>query len=212
MNWNMPNQESDEIVERINVNRSSNRHSGKKFILSNLNMRKIPEGVIRKVESGCITKLYVKFNFLHEIPPRILNKNLIKICASYNQLDDIPQCIGNLTLLKELDLSFNKLRYLPAEILNINLNVLKLKNNPLMSKKEIIRFNRRIIFVIPSLYSYVINSKIDFLGIEKYCHCSMCRKKCFLYANMYSMVYSNTISFPIRYVLCSYFCLKRVLI
>ena len=56
---------------------------------------------------------------------RILNTS-----AGSNKLDYLPPCIGNLTSLKELNVANNKLRYLPSEIVGLNLTSLLVHPNP----------------------------------------------------------------------------------
>jgi Leucine-rich repeat (LRR) protein len=55
---------------------------------------------------------------------------LTKLLLSENQITSLPESIGNLTNLEELDLSGNELSVLPETIFNLNnLTKLSLSNN-----------------------------------------------------------------------------------
>lgn len=53
-----------------------------------------------------------------------------------NQLTSIPPQIKNLKNLRELDVSVNKLRYLPAEMLQMQLFTLNINVNPFLQKES----------------------------------------------------------------------------
>lgn len=57
-------------------------------------------------------------------------RNLVELGLRGNQLRDLPQSIGNLTKLTQLVVFANKLRWLPAEILALNLKGLTTGSNP----------------------------------------------------------------------------------
>ena len=56
---------------------------------------------------------------------------------AYNVLEHLPPQIVQLVNLKELNIKNNRLRYLPAEILDMKLTVLELANNPWVLHSEI---------------------------------------------------------------------------
>lgn len=61
---------------------------------------------------------------------------LISISQGDNQIEYLPPSICCLTSLKELNLSNNKLQYLPAEILQLSLDSLRLVSNPFLKTPE----------------------------------------------------------------------------
>jgi Leucine-rich repeat (LRR) protein len=57
--------------------------------------------------------------------------------AGYNQLESLPDCIGELTLLKEMRVGYNQLHQLPASITDLsNLRRLHIGYNPLHGLPE----------------------------------------------------------------------------
>jgi hypothetical protein len=61
---------------------------------------------------------------------------LISISQGDNQIEYLPPSICCLTSLKELNLSNNKLQFLPAEILQLSLDSLRLVSNPFLKPPE----------------------------------------------------------------------------
>lgn len=177
-----------------------------------LNLKEIPDWIVRKSELGEITRLSFNFNMIRELPPRILNNNIVKLVLGQNELIELPQNIGDMCMLREFDVSNNRLQFIPAEILNLDILKLNVANNPFINKNEIERRNKNAGFPMPSLHSHILNTNIELLGIDKCLRCSVCCKNCLLYTEKYSMVRADDIEFPIRYVLCSYLCLKKVVL
>lgn len=76
--------------------------------------------------------LYLDSNFLNAsgLPPALFDiTNLRILSLRGNQIESLPQSVGNLKGLKQLLLFNNKLTYLPAEILELKLEKLQLGSN-----------------------------------------------------------------------------------
>ncbi|KAF8691801.1 hypothetical protein HU200_040203 [Digitaria exilis] len=83
-----------------------------------------------------LQELYLRRMKLNEFPNGLLGLKLLRILdLSQNNLVTVPEGIKNFTALIELDLSDNSITALPAELglLEPNLQVLKLDGNPLRS-------------------------------------------------------------------------------
>jgi len=83
-----------------------------------------------------LEKLYLVFNQITEITPKIKNlSNLKELYLHYNQLEKVPPAISSLDKLEKLDLSNNKLSELPVEITKlVKLKELDISENPLAEK------------------------------------------------------------------------------
>jgi len=88
--------------------------------------------------SGRITALNLSFNQLQVLPETIGNLiNLQMLNLFYNQLQVLPETIGNLVNLRELELSWNQLQVLPETICNlVNLRELNLGKNQNLFQQE----------------------------------------------------------------------------
>lgn len=64
--------------------------------------------------------------------------NLYLLSLRQNQISQLPQAIGQLKGLKHLLLFNNKLSYLPAEILDLQLEELQVGSNPLLKYTEVV--------------------------------------------------------------------------
>ncbi|WP_372365761.1 leucine-rich repeat-containing protein kinase family protein [Candidatus Uabimicrobium sp. HlEnr_7] len=89
--------------------------------------------LIKKTKEENKTELFFMIKELYKIPPELgILTNLSRLLLRSNQIisKGIPQEIGNLIKLQELDLSFNRLSYIPKEIFKLrNLSSLSLGNN-----------------------------------------------------------------------------------
>ena len=98
----------------------------KKLVLGTQKRSQSVKGSLPKLKS-----LTVSYCLLETTPENIDSCNQLKsLDLSYNKLSTIDPNLGKLiTNLKELDLSGNRLNYLPAEMLALNLVTLKISNN-----------------------------------------------------------------------------------
>jgi len=84
--------------------------------------------------------LFLQFKNLTSFPENIdfkNFKNMTAIFLDYNQIEFIPDSIGNLTHLKHISMDSNKLSFLPESIGNlVNLTTLVLNNNRLILLPE----------------------------------------------------------------------------
>lgn len=98
-------------------------------------LEKIPDSL---VFCSHLEKLYLVFNQISEITPKIKNlSNLKELYLHYNQLEKVPSTISCLEKLEKLDLSNNKLSELPIEITKLaRLKELDVSENPLYEKLQ----------------------------------------------------------------------------
>ncbi|MBD3214815.1 MAG: hypothetical protein GF311_19545 [Candidatus Lokiarchaeota archaeon] len=85
-----------------------------------------------------LRELYIGGNQFHELPSSLVNlKSLEKLKFSpdhvkYGNFETLPEFLGNLKSLKELDVAYNNLKSLPTSIGNLkNLEILSLSHNRL---------------------------------------------------------------------------------
>ena len=80
--------------------------------------------------------LFLRNNTLRALPGEIYKlSNLRTLSAQHNWVQELSPSIGNLTHLRELNLSINQLRYLPYEVLKLckgKLKGLRIRSNPFL--------------------------------------------------------------------------------
>ena len=128
-----------------NTNRSTALKKIKEFLerenycsldLNNLELDSLPDGIfdLSKMKYG-LTCLFLNNNSLSVLPDLIGNlSNLRQLDLSDNSLEILPQAITNLKYLQHLEINNNRLLTIPDYIGNLEeLNFLFLKKNPITS-------------------------------------------------------------------------------
>ncbi|KZP01664.1 hypothetical protein CALVIDRAFT_594360 [Calocera viscosa TUFC12733] len=85
----------------------------------------------RRVDQS--VSLYLTNNLIDKIPVEVCGiERLAVLSLRGNKLTSLPDCIGLLTNLRELNIAQNEITYLPASIFKLNLSVLALRPNPFL--------------------------------------------------------------------------------
>ncbi|KZT52990.1 hypothetical protein CALCODRAFT_557762 [Calocera cornea HHB12733] len=85
----------------------------------------------RRVDQS--VSLYLTNNYIDKIPVEVCGiERLAVLSLRANRLTSLPDCIGLLSNLRELNIAQNEISYLPASILKLNLRVLAVRPNPLL--------------------------------------------------------------------------------
>lgn len=154
--------------------------------------------------------LNLKNKKLKEITKNLYTNQITHLNLKSNKITILQPKIKLMKNLQILNLKNNYLKFLPAEILNLKLSELKIENNPFLDENEIKILNGNVNFDF-TLQKVIFNSKIGINGFDNYNFCSVCNRKGYGYQYVYTMVYYKKIRFPVRYVICSYFCIKKII-
>jgi len=112
-----------------------------------------------------LDELKLSDNQIEELPEEIGELKKLKwLYLPYNNLQSLPKEIGNLENLEELDLNFNKIKELPSEIAKLkNLVTLNLENNKLQwLPKEIVELVKS-----PNLIWLCVENAFDFKNLKQ---------------------------------------------
>ena len=137
----------------------------KEIDFSGNSLNSIPEEIkeLQKLE-----KLFLDCNKFTKIPSVLKEcKELKELDLSFNRIASLPDSFENFPKLERLKLTYNQLSKLPKsiEILNENIKILDLRNNPSFSDVE--KVNLRKIFkhrVIFNMEDFDTHSKIELYG------------------------------------------------
>lgn len=144
----------------------------KELNLTRCNITKLPK-IIKELKN--LNVLRIVYNSLNHIPDWIGELDTLKILRICQNLEEIPESIGNLKLLEELNLSGNKLKTIPKSISNLQkLKKLDVANNNLkflpvsfgnLNKLQKLNINNNEIKSLPELFGNL--NSLEELNISK---------------------------------------------